>query len=45
LTISKAADPSKMRVQLVGRFDSGYIGFGVAKPGGGCYGCCFDFIR
>lgn len=33
LTISKAADPSKMRVQVVGRFDKGFIGFGVAKPG------------
>ncbi|WIA19191.1 hypothetical protein OEZ85_003836 [Tetradesmus obliquus] len=32
LTISKAADPSKMRVQVVGRFDKGFIGFGVAKP-------------
>ncbi|WIA39466.1 hypothetical protein OEZ86_005565 [Tetradesmus obliquus] len=32
LTISKAADPSKMRVQAVGRFDKGFIGFGVAKP-------------
>jgi hypothetical protein len=33
--ISKASDPSKMRVQITGKFDNGYIGFGVAKPGEG----------
>ncbi|KAF6254205.1 heme peroxidase [Scenedesmus sp. NREL 46B-D3] len=31
LVISKAADPSRLRVQLTGKFDHGFIGFGVAK--------------
>jgi hypothetical protein len=32
--ISKASDPNKMRVRITGKFDNGYIGFGIAKPGG-----------
>jgi hypothetical protein len=34
LTIFKADDPAWLRVQLVGSFDSGFVGFGVALPGG-----------
>jgi hypothetical protein len=33
VVISKASDPSKIRVKIAGKFDAGYIGFGVAKPG------------
>jgi hypothetical protein len=35
VVIRKASDPSKMRVQITGKFGNGFVGFGVAKPGEG----------
>lgn len=33
LTIFKTSDPNKIRVQEVGHFDRGFMGFGVPKAG------------